>query len=173
MAVTDGDGLTFTVNVTGIPEHPLEVGVIVYTAVPPVPAVTVKVWAILLPLPSEAPDTPVCTTVQLKVVPGMLLNATEVVLPEQIVCEDGAIAGVGLTVTVTVTGAPLQPLRDGVTVYTAVPLVLPVVVKLWAIVLPLPAKAPDTPVCTTVQLKPVPATLLLKATDVVPPEQKD
>ena len=103
----------------------------------------------------------------------MLLNATEVVLPEHIVCELADTVGEGFTVIVTVTGAPLQPLRDGVTVYTAVPPVLPVVVKLWAIVLPLPAKAPVTPVCTTVQLKPVPATLLLKATDVVPPEQKD
>ena len=56
MAVTDGDGLTVTVTVTGVPEHPLKAGVIVYTAVPPVP-VAVKVWDIVLPLPAKAPVT--------------------------------------------------------------------------------------------------------------------
>ena len=66
-----------------------------------------------------APETPDCTTVQAKVVPvTLLLSATEVAVPEQIVCDAGvAVAtGLGLTVTTTVTGVPGQPPAVGVTV---------------------------------------------------------
>jgi hypothetical protein len=38
-------------------------------------------------------------------------------------------------------------------------------------VLPLPAVAPDTPLCVTVQANVVPATLLVRAIDVAVPEQ--
>lgn len=46
------------------------------------------------------------------------LNAIELALPEQIVCEDGvAVAtGAGFTVTVAVIAVPLQPFAVGVTV---------------------------------------------------------
>jgi hypothetical protein len=66
-----------------------------------------------------APETPDCTTVQVKAVPDTLLvRATEDAVPEQIVCEAGvAVAtGVGFTVITTVTGVPAQPLAVGVIV---------------------------------------------------------
>ena len=45
-----------------------------------------NVWFMLLPAPSEPPDTPSWLAVHVKVVPGKLLvNAIEVVIPEQIV----------------------------------------------------------------------------------------
>ena len=78
-----------------------------------------SVWAIVAPFPSEAPDTPVCTTVQLKVVAEtVLVNAMEVAVPEQIVCAPGvAVAtGIGLTVMVTVIEDPEQPSAVGVMV---------------------------------------------------------
>ena len=75
-------------------------------------------------MPAEAPDTPVCVTVQLKfAVDTLLVNAIEEALPEQIVCEDGVavIVGIGFTVRVTDMAVPVQPFADGVMVYTAVP----------------------------------------------------
>jgi len=66
-----------------------------------------------------APETPDCTTVQEKVVPvTLLVRAMEDAVPEQIVCDPGvAVAtGVGFTVTITVTGAPEQPVVVGVIV---------------------------------------------------------
>ena len=72
-----------------------------------------------MPLPAVAPDTPVCVTVQAKVVPATLLvSAMEEAVPEQIVCEVGVAVttGVGLTVMVTEIGVPGQPLAVGVMV---------------------------------------------------------
>ena len=174
VAVATGVGLTVIVTIMGAPGHPFAVGVTVYVAVPGVTPVAVKVCAMLDPLDAEAPVTPDCTTVQLKVVPAtLLLNAMEVVAPEQIVCEDGVAVttGVGLTVMTTMIGVPGHPFADGVMVYVAVPGVAPVADNTWAILEPLDAEAPDTPDCATVQLKVVPATLLVNAIDVVPPEQ--
>ena len=45
------------------------------------------------------------------------------------------------------------------------PAVVPVAVRVWAMVDPEDALAPDTPDCTTVHAKVVPDTLLLKATE--------
>ena len=75
-------------------------------------------------MPAEAPDTPVCVTVQLKfAVDTLLVNAIEEALPEQIVCEEGVAVtvGIGFTVSVTDMAVPVQPFADGVMVYTAVP----------------------------------------------------
>jgi hypothetical protein len=69
---------------------------------------------------------------------------------------------------------PLQPFALGVTVYVTVPCVFgDVVVNACAIVLPLPAVAPVTPVDATVQLYVVPLTAfgLLNAMLVVLPLQ--
>lgn len=58
-------------------------------------------------------------TVHEKVVPAILLvRATELALPEQMLCEAGvAVAdGIGLTVMVTVIALPGQPAAAGVTV---------------------------------------------------------
>ena len=81
--------------------------------------VAVTVWAMVAPEDAVAPETPDCTTVQAKVVPvTLLVSATEVAVPEQIVCEAGvAVAtGLGLTVITTVTGVPAHPLAVGVMV---------------------------------------------------------
>jgi len=173
VAVTVGVGLTVMVTVTGVPAQPLAVGVMVYVAVPAALPVAVNTCAIELPLPADAPLTPDWLTVQLKVVPATgLLSAMEGATPEHTVCDDGVAVtvGVGLTVMVTVTGVPAQPLAVGVMVYVAVPAALPVAVNTCAIELPLPADAPLTPDWLTVQLKVVPATGLLSAIEGATPE---
>jgi hypothetical protein len=58
VAVTTGVGLTVIVTVTGVPEHPEAVGVMVYTAVPADDPVAVNVCAIDVPEPADAPETP-------------------------------------------------------------------------------------------------------------------
>src|SRR5439155_26912547 len=93
------------------PGHAFPVGVIVYVIVPGDVPVAVNVCAIALPLLLVAPVTPDCDTVQLNVVLATLLvNAIDVAVPVQIVCEDGvAVAtGVGLTVMVNVIAVPVQ-----------------------------------------------------------------
>ena len=81
--------------------------------------------------------------------------------------------GNGFTVMITLIGVPLHPPADGVMVYVAVPLTLPVVVNVWAMLVPKPAVAPLTPACDTVQLYVGLATplLVLKAIEVVAPLQ--
>jgi hypothetical protein len=130
--------------------------------------VAVRVWAMGVPVPEDAPDTSDSTTVQLYVVPGtVLVKAIEGAAPEQIVFDDGVAvtAGIGLTVMTTVFTVPLHPLADEEILYVAVPVADPVVVRIWAIVSPLPAKAPETPDWTTVHENVVPATLLVSAMD--------
>jgi hypothetical protein len=63
--------------------------------------------------------------------PTELVNAINVEFPEHIVCVEGvAVAiGPGDTVIVTVIGVPEQAPTEGVTVYTAVPAVVPVAVN--------------------------------------------
>ena len=106
LTLSTGIGSTATVTVIGFPVQPFAEGVTVYTAVPCVLAVAVSVSAIVLPLLLVPPLTLVCATVQLNCVPGTkLVNAMDVVPPEQIVADEGvAIAkGTGFTVTVTCT----------------------------------------------------------------------
>ena len=52
------------------------------------------------------------------------------------------------------------------------PAVVPVVLRVWAMVEPEDAVAPETPDCTTAQEKVVPATLLVRATVLAVPEHK-
>lgn len=83
--------------------------------------VVVSVCAMLVPEPAEAPLTPACVTVHENVVPAtLLLNAIELALPEQMLCELGvAVAdGTGFTVTEMVCAVPgqLPILEVGVTV---------------------------------------------------------
>jgi hypothetical protein len=95
------------------------VGVIVYIAVPALVVVAVNVWAIVAPELADAPVTLVCVTIHANVLPATLLvNATEVALFEQILCEVGvAVAdGTGFTVTVAVIAVPAQPPAEGVIV---------------------------------------------------------
>jgi hypothetical protein len=101
------------------------------------------------PLPAAAPATPLIEVGahEKPAPPRLFVKAIEVAFPEQMVCEAGVavITGFGFTVIVTVIGFPEQPAGSGlvgVMVYTAVPETLPVVVKLCAMLFPLPAVAP-------------------------------
>ena len=81
----------------------------------------VKAWAIVGPVPVDAPVTPDCTTDQLNTVPvALLLNAIEVVAPEHIVDNAGLavaeVPGSGLTVMLTVMEVAAQPFAVAVTV---------------------------------------------------------
>lgn len=173
-AVEPGSGLTVTVYVIAVAGQPLADPLTVYTAVPLLPPVATRESLITLPLLLLPPVTPVSTTVQLKLVPAtVLLRLTDKATPAHIVGLDGLALseGIGSTATATVIELPVQPLADGVMVYTAVPCAFPVVVNVSAIVLPLLFVAPATPFCTTVQLNCVPGTKLVSAIDVVAPEQ--
>lgn len=79
--------------------------------------------------------------------------------------------GVGLTVIVTVVVEPGHPLAVGVTVYVAVPALVPAFVNVCAIVAPELALAPVTPLCTTVHANVVPLTEDDNAILLIPPLQ--
>jgi hypothetical protein len=77
--------------------------------VPALLPVLVKVWAMLLPDPLEAPVTPDCVAVHENVVPGVVLDkVSPVVWPEQIEVEVRLAVAVGvvtlLTLNVWLTG---------------------------------------------------------------------
>ena len=140
VATALGVGFTNTVAVMGVPEQLLAVGVMVKVTVTGALVVLVSV-PLIFPLPPGAiPVTlPVLFLVQLYAVPATFpLNTMGVMaLPEQIVWEEGVAtaSGIGFTSTVAVTGAPVQPLAEGVmvkvtvigklVVLTSVPLILP------------------------------------------------
>jgi hypothetical protein len=178
VAVTTGLGLTVTVTFVGVADpHELADGVIEYVAVCVVFDELVSVCEIEPPDPAEAPVSvpELVATVQLNVEPATLLdNTIPVTSPEHIIGAAGvAVAvGVGLTVMVTVIGAPGQVLAVGVIVYVAVCATVEVLVKVWAIVEPDPAAAPvNDPLVETVQANVVPATGLVNAIEVVCDEQ--
>jgi len=132
----------------GVPVQPAAVGVIVYVAVPALVPVAFNVCAIDEPEPFDAPLTPDWETVQANVAPPVLLvNATDVAPPEQIVCVEGVAVtpGAGLTVTVAVMFEPAQPPTEGVIVYVAVPGLAPVAVKVCVIEVPELLLAPLVP----------------------------
>jgi len=119
------------------------------------------------PVPEFAPFTPDGLAVQVKIVPDTeLVRLMEVVVPEQIVDMAGvAVAeepGSGLTVNVSTIAVAGQLFAVPFMVYTAVPLPPPVATRVSVIAEPLLLLPPVTPVSTTVQLKLVPDTLLLK-----------
>ena len=128
-----------------------------------------------VPVPADAPVTFVWLAVQPNVVaPRLLLSTMPVADPLQSVCVDGVAVttGSGFTVMVTSTGdAEAHPLAEGVIVYTAVPGAAAVVESVCVMVEPLPAEAPLTPDCATVQLNVVPLTLLVREMLVAVPEQ--
>jgi hypothetical protein len=112
VAVITGVGFTVTLTVIGVPGHPEAEGVIVYTTVPAVVPVAVSVCAMADPLPDNAPEAPVCVTVHENVVPvTLLVRATPVTVPEQIVCDEGVASatGVGFTVIVMAGTVVVQP----------------------------------------------------------------
>lgn len=139
--------------------------------------VFVKVWAIVLPEPPVAPVIPAPgLAVQVNVVPATLLViATELAVPEQMLCGEAKALGIGSTVTIIGTAIPEQFVGAGpvgVTVYVTVPGVVPGLVNVCEIGVPEPAPEPVMPAeGLAVQLNTAPATVLLKATLLLLPEQ--
>jgi hypothetical protein len=85
--------------------------------------------------------------IQVYVEPTLLVKGILTVFPVQIVAEAAlVIVGVGLTVTETTIGAPVQTPAKGVIVYVAVPATAPVVVNVSEMVDPEEDVAPVTPV---------------------------
>ena len=125
--------------------------------------------------PGVVPLTPPLeNTVQLKVVPGIVLvRAIIVVSPEHKVAVIGfAVAtGLGFTVTTAVIWLPVQPLAVTEIEYVAVPGTVPVAVNTWDMVGPVPELPPLTPDWATVQVNMVPEVKLLRAMEAVVPEQ--
>ena len=142
---TFGIEFTSTVAVMGVPLQPFAVGVMVNVTVTAAAVVFVKAPMILPdPLAAIPVREAVLSLVQLKVMPfTMLLNTTGVIVePEQIVCEVGVAAtvGLGLTRAVAVKGVPLQPFDMGVMVKVAVIGELVLFVKV-PLILPFPLAA--------------------------------
>ncbi len=94
-------------------------------------------------------------------------------VPEQIVCDEGvAIAvGIGFTNIGTSSGAPIHPLKVGVTVYVTVPVLLLVVFNTCAILEPVPADEPVAKDSLAVHPKVDPTGDELNAMPVTSPEQ--
>jgi ABC-type proline/glycine betaine transport system permease subunit len=153
--VTAGVGLTVTVIVygAGLAHDPvLDVGVTRYSTDPAVALLgLVNTWLIVDPLPALAPVIPpvMVPIVQANVDGADDVSAMFVAVPLQIDFVDAVVtAGVGLTVTVIVYGAPAHdPVTEvGVTIYCTVPAVaLLGLVSVWLMVPPLPALAPVMP----------------------------
>jgi hypothetical protein len=151
--VTTGLGLTVTVIVYAEPGHAgvaVDVGVTRYWTVPAVALDgLVNVWAIVDPLPLDAPViAPVIVpTVHVNVLVADAVNAIFVAVALQIVAVLAVVTtGVGLTVTVIVYAEPGHAgvaVEVGVTRYWTVPAVaLDGLVNVCVIVDPLPALAP-------------------------------
>ena len=113
------------VKFTGGQVPPGETAVIVYTTFcVGLAKLLVNVCESGIPLPFDSPVTlGLSTTVHEKVVPlgiivvgGALTGLMEKLVPLQMVCVKFGITIAGITVTVTVNGAPEQPLTVGVTV---------------------------------------------------------
>ena len=124
----------------------------------------------LLPDPSEVPVTPLCVTVHANVVPVTFdVNVMPVAVLAHIVCDDGVAVTFGNGLTVITTWGEDVPTQvtppfvyEGVTVYVAVPAVVPEFVSVCAMLLPDPSVAPVTPLCATVHAKVAPETFEVK-----------
>jgi hypothetical protein len=148
---TAGVGFTVTVILYGAPaQFPVvDVGVIMYSTEPAVELPGfVSVWLIVLPAPAVAPVMPhvIVPIVQEKLDGALEVRLIFVPVLLHIDFVAGFVtAGVGLTVTVMVYGAPTQlPVTDvGVTIYSTLPAVaLPGLFNVWLMVDPEPAVAP-------------------------------
>jgi hypothetical protein len=151
-----------------VPTQPFnDVGVTMYSTEPEEDALgLLSTWLMRLPLPAVAPVIPPVTvpTVQVNVLGAVALNEILGLPPLQIAAGGVLLtAGIGLTVTVIVYGAPghvVLAVDVGVTIYCTVPAVaLLGLFNVCAIVAPLPAVAPVMPpvIVPTVQVKVLPA----------------
>jgi hypothetical protein len=155
--VTAGVGFTVTVIVYGAPTQPpvVDVGVTIYCTDPAVALLgLVSTWLMDAPEPALAPVMlPEMEPIVHENVLGVLAASVMFgLVPLQTATADGFVtAGVGLTVTVIVNGAPTQlPVVEvGVTMYSTIPGVeLLGFVSTWLIVAPAPALAPVIPPVT-------------------------
>ena len=158
------------------PGQPLAVGVIVYVTVPAVVPELLSVCAGMFPVPLAVnPVMPaVPAAVQLKVVPGVVevSEAIDVVAPLQIDCAAGNVTcGVGSIIIVKFTGVPLQPLAVGVIANTTESITLPVLVIVWAGMVPVPlaVKPVRLPLELAIQAKVEPAVVEVGVTAVLVP----
>jgi hypothetical protein len=173
VATAFGVGLTVMVAVIGVPGQLLATGVTVMTAVTgAVPLLTAEKEA-MSPVPEAARPIVVLLLVQLKVVPLTVpVKAIAVVDPPlQTTCVDGAAVavGVGFTVIVAVTGAPKQPLANGVTVMVDVTGVVPALTAVNDGILPDPEAPRPMVELLLVQVKVVPLTGLVNTIAVEDP----
>lgn len=147
---------------TGLP-GPLELGVTVTVATTGLAVALVAVNDAISPVPLAANPMDGSELVQLKTVPGtepVKLTAAVAVLLHTAWLAGWATSGVGLTVTVAVTGVPVQLPATGVMVNVTVTGAAVVLVKV-PLISPLPVAAiPVTvPVLSLVQLNVVPPTV--------------
>lgn len=170
-----GVGFITAVAVTGGPSQPFAVGIKVKVTVTGALVVLVKVTVGIVPVPEDAsPVTSVTwSLVQVKVVPPVELVgliSLSASMPEHLVCVKGRTEaiGVGLTVTVAITGVPSQPPAFAVMVNVTITGEVVVLVKVPEIS-PVPEAAmPVTEaVLFLVQLKVTPDVLLLSAMVVI------
>lgn len=140
--------------VNGVPGQlpAVPVGVTIYSTVPAVALPGfVRVWFSMVPDPAEAPVIPpvMLPIVHANELPAVAVNGRFGLVPLHMAVAGLLLtAGVGLTVTVMVKGAPGQPpaVDVGVTIYSTVPaVVLLGLVSVWLIVLPALATAPVIP----------------------------
>ena len=102
---------------------------------------------ILFPVPLVNPDAvpELSTAVQEKAVPAVVLErAILVVPPEHNVCDAGAevTMGMGFTVTTTVMADPVHPFADGIMEYITVAGATVLLVRVCAMLFPVPLVAP-------------------------------
>ena len=164
-ALTPGVGLTVMVNETGAPVQPLADGVTVMVAITGAEPVLVAEKGRIVPFPLVASPIDGVSLVQVKVVPatGPLNEIVEELTPLQYTALLTALAtGVGFTVIVNETGAPLHPLADGVTVMVATTGTVPVLVAVKVVILPVPFAASPIEGVLLLHANVVPATGPLK-----------
>lgn len=125
LATAVGVGFTSTDAVTGLPGHPLAVGVMVkVTATGPDVVFVNEPLISPLPLAAIPVTVAVLSLVQLKIVPltAPVIPIVVMVLSEQMVWDDGVAtaSGLGFTSTVAVIDGPGQPFAVGVMVNVTV-----------------------------------------------------
>ena len=118
-AFTVANGFTVAVTMIGVPSHPFDAGVMVYTTVPTDVFVTDNTCEINAPVPSDAPRTfalgaAVHENVVAKTFAGNPVIKIEAVSPLQITTPVAEAVGTGFTVTMKSTVGPSQPLLCGV-----------------------------------------------------------
>jgi hypothetical protein len=149
------NGFTVMVKLTAVPLQPLATGVTVMVAVMGDVVGLIAMNDGIFPVPDAPKPIEVLLLVQVYTVPvtGPLMVTAAVAEPAQTAWFAIAFTdGVGFTVMVKVTGVPLQPAADGVTVIVAVIGAAVALVAVKAAILPVPDAARPIAVLLFVQL---------------------